>query len=202
MVRLDPFIAGTQPKFVTELKFSAVSCSPGSWSDSILLCHLAQWCATGHTLAPRHPRGKELKPIWKKNNSIFLSWMTNVEKSEGGSNPIQCLPWVFYNHRIPAERDECPLEGGREIRQHTEGGGSGRRLTPFPSFWVSDPVLSLSPSSRWNKTHTLTQQTWQVMLCFRSVKLTPTNARVVQSEKEKSARFVLVDFMFAFYLGM
>lgn len=38
------------------------------------------------------------------------------------------------------------------------------------------------------------------MLCFRSVKSTPTNARVVQSERERSAGFDLGVFMFAFHV--
>lgn len=133
--RLDLPTAGAQPKFLMDLQ--------------LLLCSTWQFL----TPALMYPRGKELKRIWKKKKEQeqLLSWMTNVEKSEGGSIPIECLRWVSYNHLISAGRQECPLEGGREIRQHTEGGGSGTRPTPIPSFWVSDPVLSLSPSSRWKK---------------------------------------------------
>lgn len=40
------------------------------------------------------------------------------------------------------------------------------------------------------------------MLCFRSVRSTPTNAQVVQSEKQRSPIFASVDVMFAFPLEL
>lgn len=100
---------------------------------------------------------------------------------------------MFYNHLISAERRECPLEGGREIRQHTESGGSGGRQLHSPPFGsLTLCFLFFPPPHVGKKSHTSTQQTWQVVLCFWSVKSTPTNAWVVQSEKERAIRLVSV----------
>lgn len=94
--------------------------------------------SSSFSVIPRDPHWCTLEEMswsrYEKRTGATLSWMTNVEKSEGSSIPIQCPRWVFYNHLISAERRECPLEGGREIRQHTESGGSGRRRLHSPPF--------------------------------------------------------------------
>lgn len=73
-------------------------------------------CSVGvrqFTLPHRGTREKRSWSWYEKDQEQFLSLMTNVEKSEGGSDPIQCLPRVFYN-RLVISRETRVSTGGRQ----------------------------------------------------------------------------------------
>lgn len=72
--------------------------------------------------------------------------MTNVEKSEVA--PIQRSTCRECGTIIGISGETSAGRGAAEIRQQTEGVEGLKELAWIPSSWVSDPVLSPSPSLR------------------------------------------------------
>lgn len=92
--------------------------------------------------------------------------------------------------------------GAAEIRQRTEGGGSQGGSLGSPPFGSLTLCFLLPPSLRWKIVILQHSKLGRWCFAFRSVKSTPTNAQVVQSEKQRSPIFASVDLMFACHLGL
>lgn len=116
-----------------EVEFLAVPCSP--WCHSVLQNRLAWWHVTVHTPTPRHPRGKELKPMLKRPGAIFI--LDDKRRKVRRWLQSNAAPAVSVVQSSGVSGETSASRGAAEIRQRTEGGGAqGGSLTspPFGSL--------------------------------------------------------------------